>query len=290
MENFKRKFDGIWIPKELWFDQNLTLQEKIFFIEINSLDNEDGCYATNEYFAKFFGLSKVRVSEVINSLINKNYIKRTLIYKENSKEIDQRILNVLKYPPTEKAVYPPLGKQDTPPLGKQDTPPLGKFIDNNTVFNNTLIKEEKEKINKKEKEVFEKTNSENSEEIYPVVEISKIWKNKFKNYYFDEETDFVNLRLIIGLYCSVIGVDTIEQLKPKFEQVRWHFEVLFEAIAMDKYLSKQNLSYFSVKKNFINLWNKANLGKNTDTKKEIANQIHIQLSKIKEEEIYFKKT
>ena len=36
MENFKRKFDGIWIPKELWFDQNLTLQEKIFFIEINS--------------------------------------------------------------------------------------------------------------------------------------------------------------------------------------------------------------------------------------------------------------
>lgn len=162
--------------KKLWFDQNLTLQEKIFFIEINSLDNEDGCYATNEYFAKFFGLSKVRVSEVINSLINKNYIKRTLIYKENSKEIDQRILNVLKYPPTEKAVYPP--------LGKQDTPPLGKFIDNNTVFNNTLIKEEKEKINKKEKEVFEKTNSENSEEIYPVVEISKIWKNKFKNYYF----------------------------------------------------------------------------------------------------------
>jgi hypothetical protein len=52
--NFNRKFDGIWIPKELWFDQNLTLQEKIFFIEINSLDNEDGCYATNEYFAKFF--------------------------------------------------------------------------------------------------------------------------------------------------------------------------------------------------------------------------------------------
>ena len=57
MENLSRKFEGIWIPKELWFDQNLTLQKKIFFIEINSLDNNDGCYASNEYFAKFFGLS-----------------------------------------------------------------------------------------------------------------------------------------------------------------------------------------------------------------------------------------
>lgn len=273
MGNFNRKFDGIWIPKELWFDQNLTLQEKIFFIEINSLDNEDGCYATNEYFANFFGISKTRASLIIKSLIDKKYIKSSLIYKENSKEIERRVLNINYIPYLTKVKYPI----------------QQKLKDNNTI-NNTLIKEEKEKINKKEKEVFEKTNSENSEEIYPVVEISKIWKNKFKNYYFDEETDFVNLRLILGLYCSVIGVDTIEQLKPKFEQVRWHFEVLFEAIAMDKYLSKQNLSYFSVKKNFINLWNKANLGKNTDTKKEIANQIHIQLSKIKEEEIYFKKT
>ena len=114
MENYNRKFEGIWIPKELWFDQNLTLQEKIFFIEINSLDNDDGCFATNEYFANFFGISRTRVSLIIKSLIDKKCIKSTMVYKENSKEIERRVLNICYTPYLTKVKYPYLTKVKDP--------------------------------------------------------------------------------------------------------------------------------------------------------------------------------
>lgn len=70
----KREFKGIWIPKEVWLSDDMTLQEKVFYVEVDSLNNELGCYANNEYFSRFFGISKVRVSEVINSLVKKGFL------------------------------------------------------------------------------------------------------------------------------------------------------------------------------------------------------------------------
>ena len=89
-----RNFKGIWIPKEIWLSEELTLQEKVFLVEIDSLDNEEGCFAGNQYFSDFFGVSKVRVSEVINSLVKKGYITSTIIYKEGTKQILKRVLKV----------------------------------------------------------------------------------------------------------------------------------------------------------------------------------------------------
>ena len=89
-----RDFKGIWIPKEIWLDKNLTVHEKLFFAEIDSLDNSEGCFASNSYFAEFFGVSKDRASKVISSLTEKGYITNQIIYKENSKEIEKRILRV----------------------------------------------------------------------------------------------------------------------------------------------------------------------------------------------------
>lgn len=37
-----RDFKGVWIPKEIWLSTELTLQEKVMLVEIDSLDNEDG--------------------------------------------------------------------------------------------------------------------------------------------------------------------------------------------------------------------------------------------------------
>lgn len=91
MNNHNRDFKGIWIPKEVWLSEDLTMQEKLFFVEINSLDNDRGCFANNEYFANFFWISKTRVSEVINSLVAKWYISSTI---ENSLG-NQRILKTL---------------------------------------------------------------------------------------------------------------------------------------------------------------------------------------------------
>ena len=49
MKNNKRKFKGIWIPAEVWESKSLTLQEKVFLVEIDSLNNDNGCYANNNY-------------------------------------------------------------------------------------------------------------------------------------------------------------------------------------------------------------------------------------------------
>ena len=91
-----RGFKGIWIPKEIWESNEISMQEKIFLAEIHSLDNEQGCIASNAYFAKFFNLSKGSVSRIISSLKSKGYISVTLIYKEN-KEVDKRIIRCISY-------------------------------------------------------------------------------------------------------------------------------------------------------------------------------------------------
>ena len=78
-----RDFKGIWIPKKIWLAKGLTWMEKLFLKEIDSLNNKNGCFASNKYFANFFNLSEHRCSQIINALIKKKYIKSTHIRKKN---------------------------------------------------------------------------------------------------------------------------------------------------------------------------------------------------------------
>lgn len=88
----KRGFKGIWIPKEIWLNQELTIMEKVFLVEIDSLDNEDGCFASNAHFADFFGVSKQRCSQIIIGLKEKGYIN--IDYEKDGKEVKKRIIKV----------------------------------------------------------------------------------------------------------------------------------------------------------------------------------------------------
>ena len=85
-----RDFKGVWIPKEVWLDDKLSWMEKLFLVEIDSLDAEKGCFASNAYFGEFFQLSNSRVSEIIKSLVSKGYITTFLLY--DGKQVKQRIL------------------------------------------------------------------------------------------------------------------------------------------------------------------------------------------------------
>ena len=123
----ERDFKGIWIPKEIWLSKDLTLQEKVFLVEIDSLDNKEGCYASNQYFSEFFGLSTTRVSLIIKSLVDKGYITSTLIYKEGTKQILKRVIKVCYrgYLTNVKEGY----------LTNIKEPPQEKLKDNNTINN-----------------------------------------------------------------------------------------------------------------------------------------------------------
>jgi len=66
--SWKRDFKGIWIPKKIWFLEELSHMERILFAEIDSLDNERGCIASNEYFADFMGKSERTIRRYLEKL------------------------------------------------------------------------------------------------------------------------------------------------------------------------------------------------------------------------------
>ncbi|SDP06984.1 conserved phage C-terminal domain-containing protein [Clostridium gasigenes] len=100
----ERSFKGIWISSELWLKKDLTLIEKVFLVEISSLDGVAGCYARNDYFANFFDLSKSRCSTIINTLKKKGYIIINYIYKEDRKTVERRVIKVNENMLTKKSV------------------------------------------------------------------------------------------------------------------------------------------------------------------------------------------
>lgn len=98
----ERGFKGVWIPREIWLHPGLTLQEKILLVEIDSLDNENGCFASNKHFADFLNIGERRVQALVKSLKEKGYISVSFLCKGETKEIGGRILKVLSppYPPS----------------------------------------------------------------------------------------------------------------------------------------------------------------------------------------------
>lgn len=69
-----RDFKGVWIPKEIWLNTELSALDKIIYAEIDSLDGENGCTASNEYLATFCDCSVTKVSLAISKLIEMGFI------------------------------------------------------------------------------------------------------------------------------------------------------------------------------------------------------------------------
>lgn len=73
----ERDFKGVWIPKEIYLNKDLSWSEKILLIEIDSLDNEMGCFASNDYFAQFLDISPTRISKMVSKLKDLKLIEQT---------------------------------------------------------------------------------------------------------------------------------------------------------------------------------------------------------------------
>lgn len=72
----ERAFKGVWIPAEVWLSDELTIYEKAVFAEIDSLDGENHCWASNEYLAEFCKMSVPTISRAISKLIQLGYIEK----------------------------------------------------------------------------------------------------------------------------------------------------------------------------------------------------------------------
>lgn len=134
-----REFKGIWIPAKWWLCEDLKVNEIVFLAEIDSLNLGNGCFASNAYFSDFFGLSKVRCSQIINSLKSKGYVSIEMIQNESG-EIEKRIIRVVnKFNEGDKYTKGGIKKSLR---GYKE-----KFKDNNTI-NNTINNINNNNVNK----------------------------------------------------------------------------------------------------------------------------------------------
>ena len=128
------------IPANVRYDKRLTPNSKLLYAEITALCNMNGkCFATNNYFAKLFEVSKVSISKWINELVSFGYIQSKIIYKEGSKEILNRYLTILNTPIKEKF--------NTPIKEKLKDNNINLF-NNNIIYNNNIQNDEDEELKK----------------------------------------------------------------------------------------------------------------------------------------------
>ena len=121
MNDLKRSYYAI-IPANVRYDESIRPNAKLLYGEITALCNERGyCWASNQYFAELYKVSKTSISLWIKDLIHGGYITTELVYKEGSKEILHRYLRIVNDPTQQKL----------------NTPIEEKLKDNNTSFNNT---------------------------------------------------------------------------------------------------------------------------------------------------------
>lgn len=74
----ERQFKGIWIPAEIWEDTNLTWNEKVVLMEIDSFTaSGKDCYISDEYIGKLIGVSTRTASTIVSKLIRLGYVKKT---------------------------------------------------------------------------------------------------------------------------------------------------------------------------------------------------------------------
>lgn len=77
MDTNNRNFKGVWIPREVYL-ANIPWSAKIIFTEVHSFTETGGsCFMSNDYLAKFIGISSTQVSRHVSLLIEIGWIKQT---------------------------------------------------------------------------------------------------------------------------------------------------------------------------------------------------------------------
>jgi len=99
------------IPANVRYDKNLKANSKLLYGEITALCNEKGfCWASNNYFAELYEVSKETISRWVSDLADRGYVKIELIYKEGSNQIINRYIRI-NHEPIDENVNTPIDKK-----------------------------------------------------------------------------------------------------------------------------------------------------------------------------------
>lgn len=74
----ERIIKGIWIPIEIWEAEDLSWNEKILLMEIDSFTTKGkDCYISDEYVANLLNVSERTARTMVSNLVEKGYIIKT---------------------------------------------------------------------------------------------------------------------------------------------------------------------------------------------------------------------
>ena len=78
------------IPAEIW-DATISAKAMILYGHITVLSNKKKyCYASNSYFEEVMKSSSSTIKRIMNELESNGFIHREIIYKEGTKEVEER--------------------------------------------------------------------------------------------------------------------------------------------------------------------------------------------------------
>jgi len=133
------------IPAKVRYDDRLKANEKILYSEISALSNRYGeCWASNTYFANLYKVDPSTISKWVTGLDNFGYITLKYIYKENSKAVEKRIIQLNEVLPNINRVLP-----------KEQGGYCQNAKENNTSINNKKKKKEERNFQEELKSVTE---------------------------------------------------------------------------------------------------------------------------------------
>ncbi len=70
----KPVFTGVWVPVDVWMSEKLSWEDKCILAEIHSLDDGNGCHASNAYLGGKFGMSESSMANRISKLRKNDFI------------------------------------------------------------------------------------------------------------------------------------------------------------------------------------------------------------------------
>ena len=84
----------IIIPRSI-YKLDLSPNEKLVLANIGNVCLSGGTYYfDNEFISEFTNTTKRQVTTILNSLINKGFIERKLIYRKGTKEVMKRVVKL----------------------------------------------------------------------------------------------------------------------------------------------------------------------------------------------------
>jgi hypothetical protein len=163
-----------YIPAHVRY-ADITPNAKLLYAEITALLQMNGvCFASNQYFSKLYGKNKVTISRWISELKRNGFIKISFTYKEGSKEIANRYIQIC---------YEGINKNDKEVLTKL-LKNNNTINNNNTTYSNKEVRFKKPTLDEVKNYCILRNNNIDSEAFIDFYE-SKNWqigKNKMKDW------------------------------------------------------------------------------------------------------------